>query len=235
MAIDQSVLSQRKDPDQYPEVTWLGQELGRIQTFREWTFGRYAEIRRPQRTDLPNDYLLPDARNLALVLHEIEHRNGIALNQYIKRFFPHFERLSTRISEATVQFYLHEPGFSTPIPSTRMSDGTIRFLALLASLLAPKPPPLLCIEEPELGLHPDALALIAELLKDASQRMQIIVTTHSDALVSEFSDDASNVVICERHGAGTSLRRLDNNDLAHWLDNYRLGELWRIGEIGGNP
>lgn len=232
---DQSVLSQRKDPDQFPEITWVGNEFSRIQTFREWSFGRYSEIRKPQPTDMPSDYLMPDTKNLALVLNQIEHRGGQILNQYLKRFFPRFERLTTRVSEGTVQFYLHEPGFRTPVPPTRLSDGTIRFLALLAILLVPAPPPLICIEEPELGLHPDATPLLAELIVAASKRTQVVVTTHSDALVSELSDHIESVVVCEREGAGTTLRRLESERLRFWLEKYRLGEIWRIGEIGGNP
>ena len=157
------------------------------------------------------------------------------LNELLKRFFPRFERVTTRVSGGTVQFYLHEPGFDSPIPPTRLSDGTIRFVALLATLLSPSPPPLVCIEEPELGLHPDAVALIADLLVEASARMQLIVTTHSDALVSALSNQPDAVVACERPGAGTTLRRLDHKKLANWLGDYQLGDLWRIGELGANP
>lgn len=236
LATDQSILSQRKDPVAFPELTWIGQEFGAIQTFREWTFGRYSKLRRPQRADMPGSPLLPNSLNLSLVLNEIEHRDGSQkFNNLLKHFFPRFERMSTLVSGGTVQFYLHEDGFSSPIPPSRISDGTMRFIALLATLLAPNPPPLVCIEEPELGLHPDAMTLIAELLKEASQRMQLIVTTHSDALVSALSDEPNSIVTCERLGAGTSLRRIDPEKLAHWLDKYRLGDLWRMGELGANP
>jgi predicted ATPase len=235
LAPGQSVLAQRKDPDLYPEITWLGQTYGAIQTFREWTFGRYAPLRQPQTADLPEGRLLPDSRNLALVLNQIEHGDGLRFNELLKRFFPRFQRMSTRVLGGTVQFYLHETGFSVPIPPTRLSDGTIRFVALLATLLAPEPPPLVCIEEPELGLHPDSMFLIADLLKEASSRMQIIVTTHSDALVSALSDDPQTVVTCERVGGATKLRRLDADRLSKWLENYRLGDLWRMGELGANP
>jgi predicted ATPase len=232
---DQSVLAQRKDPDLYPEVTWLGRQFGGIQTFRDWSFGRNAPLRQLQGVGLPDDYLLPDASNLALVLNQIEHRDSRRFNELLKRFFPRFERMSTRVSGIAVQFYLHEPGFSAPIPGTRLSDGTIRFVALLAALLAPSPPPLLCIEEPELGLHPDAVSLIADLLIETSDRTQIIVTTHSDTLVSALTAQPDAVVACERPGAGTILRRLDPKKLTDWLDNYRLGDLWRMGELGANP
>ena len=144
-------------PRAVSEVTWTGRRFGAIHTFREWTFGRYVPLRQPQPADLPEDRLLPDSRNLALVLNQIEHAGDIRLNQLLRQFFPRFERMSTPISGGRVQFYLHESGFRAPIPATRLSDGTIRFIAILATLLSPSPPPLVCIEEPELGLHPDAV------------------------------------------------------------------------------
>ncbi len=232
---DESVLSQRKGADVYPEITWLGQQFERIQTFREWSFGRYVALRQPRPADLPTDLLLPDSRNLGLVLNELEHNDaGVEFNRMLGRFLPRYERFSTRIQGGTVQLYLHESGLKSPIPLTRLSDGTIRFMAILALLLSPTPPPLLCIEEPELGLHPDAVSLLADLLVSAAGRAQIIVTTHSDALVSSLTDEAGSVMVRE-HGGGTRLERLDPGKLAHWLAQYRLGEIWRIGELGGNP
>lgn len=232
---DQSVLSQRKDPEQYPEVTWTGRELGAIRTFREWTFGRHAPLRRPQPADLPDDQLLPDCSNLALVVNRLEHLGVARIEPLLRQFFPRFERLSTRVSGGAVQFYLHETGFSAPIPATRMSDGTLRFVAILATLLAPSPPALICMEEPELGLHPDAVALLAGLLVEASERMQVVVTTHSDALVSALSNHPEAIVVCKRPGAASLLRRLDPAKLAGWLEEYRLGDLWRMGDLGANP
>ena len=97
---DQSVLVQRKDPDQYPEVTWAGRTFGAIRTFREWTFGRYVPLREPQPADLPEDGLLPDSRNLALVLNQIQHFGDARMDDLIGQFFPRFERLSTKVSSA---------------------------------------------------------------------------------------------------------------------------------------
>ena len=235
LAPDQSVLAQRKDPELYPEVTWIGRKFGEIQTFREWTFGRFASLRQPQPVDLPDDRLLPNNRNLGLILNQIELQDPRRFNKIMRRFFPRFERMATGIHGGAVQFYLHETGFNSPIASTRLSDGTMRFMALLAILLAPSPPPLVCIEEPELGLHPDAVALLGKLLAEASERMQLIVTTHSDALVSALTDQPESVVLCERPGAGTILRRLDSEELTQWLNDYALGDLWRMGHLGGNP
>ncbi len=232
---DQSVLAQRKEPELYPELTWIGRNFSRIQTFRDWTFGRYTPLRQPQPADLPEDQLLPDCRNLALLLNQIENSDPQPFNDLLKRFFPRFERMTTRISGGTVQFYLHEQGFRAPIPATRLSDGTMRFIAILVTLLSPTPPPLVCIEEPELGMHPDAVALIGEILVEASARMQLVITTHSDALISALTSVPETIVTCERPGDGTVLRRLNTETLAHWLDDHRLGDLWRMGELGANP
>jgi predicted ATPase len=232
---DESILSQRKDPDAYPELSWCATQFSRIQTFREWAFGRYAALRQPQPADLPTDILLPDARNLGLLLNQLEHSDASsALNAMLRRFLPRVQRMGIGLQGGTVQFFLREDGLTTPIPATRLSDGTLRFLAMAALLLMPAPPPLICIEEPELGLHPDALSAVAEMLVAASERTQIIVTTHSDALVSALTDHVESVLVCEHRG-GTQLVRLDAERLNHWLDRYRLGDLWRMGELGGNP
>jgi predicted ATPase len=89
------------------------------------------------------------------------------------------------IEGGSVQVFFQEGMF--PIPATRLSDGTLRFLCFLAILCHPEPPALICIEEPELGLHPDVLPGLAELMKETSTRTQLIVTTHSDTLVDALS------------------------------------------------
>lgn len=231
----QSILSQVKEASIYPELWRLASDFSKIITFREWAFGTRSELRLPQRTDEPTDRLLSDGRNLALVLNEIQHRDDRVFNSALKRFLPRYERTSTRIYGGNAQLFLHEAGLSDPIPSTRISDGTLRFLAILAMLLAPSPPKLLCIEEPELGMHPDAVALLAELLVEASSRMQLVVTTHSDVMLSALNEQVESVVVCQNIGTGTSLTRLESAWLANWLEEFRLGDLWRMGELGGNP
>src|SRR5690606_24023930 len=114
-----------------------------------------------------------------------------------------------------------------------LSDGSLRFLCLLALLCDPAPPPLICIEEPEIGLHPDLLNRVARLLIEASKRTQIIVTTHSDLLIDAFSERPEDVVVFEKHDGATRMKRLDEAELASWLEEYRLGELWTRGRIGG--
>jgi predicted ATPase len=123
----------------------------------------------------------------------------------------------------------------TPVPATRLSDGTLRFIALLAILLKPESASLICLEEPELGLHPDALAVVAEYLAEASEKTQIVVTTHSDILVSALTDHVESVVVCENQAGSSRFERLSSDKLRFWLEKYQLGEIWRMGEIGGNP
>jgi predicted ATPase len=229
---DQSVLSQRKDPDQYPELTYLGYQFSNIGLYRDWHIGRNSEPRLPQKADLPENPLLEDGSNLGLVLNNLQYQLGSRqVIEKLKKFYEEAEELSVKIYGGTVQIFIREEGLSQPIPATRLSDGTLRYLFLLALLLDPTPPPLICIEEPEIGLHPDMMSTIADLLVEASGRTQLIVTTHSEALVSSLPPES--VLVCERDYLGTHLHRLDHERLKKWLENYSLGELWSMGEIGG--
>lgn len=232
---EQSILSQRRDEDAYPELTYVGSLLGRVSLHREWNLGRYTPPRLPQRTDLPGDFLLEDASNLGLVLNDLMSRRGVkaTLLDNLKLLYPRVEDFSVRIAGGTLQVFFHEEGLSAPIPATRLSDGTLRYLCLLTLLCHPTPPPLVCIEEPELGLHPDILPVIGRLLIDASTRTQLVVTTHSDTLVSALSEVPESVVVCEQEPGGTVLRRLEKDKLSDWLSRYGLGEVWRMGELGG--
>lgn len=229
-----SVLSQVADPVKHSDLSDLGSAYEQIRFYRYWTFGREAAPRRPQPADLPNAYLLEDASNLGLVLNRF--RGHIptkkALLEALGDLFEGITDFSVQVEGGTVQIFLEEDRWV--IPAARLSDGTIRWLALLAVLLDPKPPPLVCIEEPELGLHPDLVNVLARLLKSASERMQIIVTTHSEALVDAFKDTPEAVLVCERHEGSTTVRRLDPDQLVEWLEEYSLGQLWSKGVLGGN-
>lgn len=232
---EQSVLSQIKDPNRYPEISYLSTEFSKISLYLYWQMGRYSELRNAQKTDLPQHPLLEDGSNLGLVLNDLQHQIGNRkIIDTLKKFYESAEELTVRIYGGTVQIFIREEDVIQPIPATRLSDGTLRYLFLMALLLDPTPPPLICIEEPEIGLHPDILPTIAEMLIEASQRTQLIITTHSDALVSALSEYPESVVVCERDNTGTHLRRLQPEKLKKWLEKYTLGDLWRIGEIGGN-
>ena len=236
MKHDQSILSQRRDPDSYPELTYLADAFERMRFYREWNLERGKPPRNPGRTDLPKDGLLEDASNLALVLDGLLNRPPVKreILERLRTFYQSVEDVATAITTGEVQIFFHEEGLQHPVPATRLSDGSLRYLCLLAVLLHPDPPPVVCIEEPELGLHPDVIPEVAKLLVEASSRSQIFVTTHSDVLVDALTETPESIVVCEKSAGATRLRRLDKTELGPWLEEYRLGELWTSGEIGGN-
>lgn len=230
---DLSILAQKRDADLYPELTWVARQLAAIRQYREWTFGRYATPRLAQKTDAPNDRLEPDCSNLGLVLNRLR-MNGAARRKLVtslRQVYEGIEDVDVSIQGGMAQVFLMEA--NGPIPATRLSDGTLRYLALLTVLCDPDPPPLVTIEEPELGLHPDMLPVVAELLTDASERTQLIITTHAPGLVDALTDQPESILVCERTEAGTTIERLDALYLQPWLEKYRLGQLWTSGQLGG--
>ena len=230
---EHSILSQVRDPDRYPVLAWLQNQYEQIRLYRNWSFGPNAPLRREQSTHGRADVLSDGAENLALVLSKIRTRAKAELRESLQRLYHGVEDLNVYIDGGNVLLFLEESG-GREIPATRLSDGTLRYLALLAILLHPAPSPVIAIEEPELGLHPDVIPHIARLLVRASERTQLFVTTHSRLLVEALGDDPSSILVCEKEEGETSIRRLDANRLADWLKEYSLGELWSMGEIGGN-
>jgi predicted ATPase len=230
---DQSILAQRRDPDSYPTLFNLASVYEKIRIYREWTFGRKSVFRVPQKADMRNDRLEEDFSNLGLFLNRLRRKPKAknAILEGLRDLYEEFCDFDIIIEGGTVQVFFTEGEFI--IPATRLSDGTLRYLCLLAILCDPDPPPLVCIEEPELGLHPDILPKVADRLVDASQRTQLIVTTHSDILVDAMSERPEAVIICEKHSGQTTMERLNKKMLSAWLEQYRLGELWTRGELGG--
>ena len=220
----------------YPELTHLANQFERIRLYREFQLGHNARPRQPQPADLPQDYLAEDASNLAVVLSDLldQPRTKEAILEHLQDFYPSVSDILSVVRGGLVQVSLYERDLHHTVPATRLSDGTLRYLCLLSVLCHPEPPPIICIEEPEMGLHPDVIPGLAKLLVQASERSQIIVTTHSDILVDALSDTPEAVVICEKVDGATQLRRLDPDDLNVWLEKYRLGELWTSGDLGGN-
>lgn len=231
---DRSILAQRRDPETYPELAWLAQNYEKVRIYREWAFGRSTVFREPQKADVRNDTLEEDFSNLGLFLNRLKTRfpgAKKAILAGLKDLYDGITDFDVLIEGGTVQVFFTEGDFS--IPATRLSDGTLRYLCLLAILCDPEPPPLICIEEPELGLHPDILPKVADLLKAASKRTQIIVTTHSDILVDAMTDCPEAVVVCEKHDGKTEMTRQSPTELKVWLEKYRLGQLWIDGQLGG--
>ncbi len=228
-----SIITQVKDFMRYPQISELSRIYPEIRIYREWSFGRKNILRNPKPADSRNDYLAEDYSNLGLVLSRSsvnpEFKNAILEN--LRLLYQGLTDFNVLIQGGTTQIFLTEGKFS--IPATRLSDGTLRYLCLLAILCDPKPPPLICIEEPELGLHPDILPSLAQLLVTAATRTQLIITTHSEILIDALTDYPEYVFTCEKTDGQTQIKRLDPENLKIWLEEYRLGQLWMRGQLGG--
>ena len=230
---DESILSQRKDPEQYPELAYLSGRYERIRMYREWEFGRNVALRTPQKADVRRHPLDENYLNLALFLNKLQ-QTPRAKAKFIEKLSDLYDGLTDftlNFEGGTAQIYFTEGDFA--IPATRLSDGSLRYLCLLAILLDPDPPPLIGLEEPEMGIHPDLIPGISNLMVEASDRCQLVVTTHSNMLVETMTEYAESVVICEKHQGQTTMKRLKESEIDYLLHNYRLGELWSSGDLGG--
>jgi predicted ATPase len=221
-----------------PRMREFAEEIERFAFYRDWVFGSDSEIRDVQPVGLDSYRLARDSSNLAQVLKAWRDRGEQAvfdrLIEMLRKFYEPVKDVDTELLGTHLRIMIKEDGLNSRTPASRLSDGTLRWLMLLIVLLDPTPPPVICIDEPDLGLHPDIIPTLADLLRDASTRTQLILTTHSQSLVSEFSDDPESVCICEKIEGATKIRRLDKERLAVWLEDYSLGHLWASGEIGGN-
>ena len=236
---DQSALAQFRSPQTYPAITYLGFVYDQIRIYSEWEVGRRSSLRHGQLADLRGDRLEEDYSNLGIFLNQMAAVRPDAkanIREALGDLYERFSDYDVVVYGGSVQIFFSEGsrGSQMPVPATRVSDGALRYLCLLAILYNPNPPPVVCIEEPELGLHPDVVAGLARHLRAASERMQLIVTTHSDILIDALSDTPESVVVFENQKGATRMSRLDADALSVWLEKYSLGQLWTKGHIGGN-
>ena len=197
----------------------------------------------PMRRDGPIDdhaELRPNGDNLAAFLRNLRDTNPTRYQriretiQIVAPFFDDFLLEPRRKGAAEhVRLDWRQKGSTFPYQPWQLSDGTIRFIALTTALLQPNPPSTLLVDEPELGLHPVALGVLAALIHEASASTQVIVSTQSPLLVDEFS--AEDVVVVRRDGAASIFERLAAPDLERWLDEYTLGDLIRKNVIETGP
>lgn len=130
-----------------------------------------------------------------------------------------------------VKLSWQQKGSDYPLQPYHLSDGSIRFICLATALLQPDPPSAIVIDEPELGLHPEAIRILAELITDAAQRTQVILATQSPLLIDQFSID--DIVVINRKDGQSTFERLSEQDFSQWLENYSVGELWTRNVIQG--
>ena len=184
-------------------------------------------------------WLMPDAANLAAVLFELKSRQELVYRRIVETirqvapFFDDFD-LEPTDSKDIILNWRHRKSDLVFGPH-QLSDGTIRAICLISLLLQPKDnlPYLIVVDEPELGLHPYALNIIASLFQSASQHTQVLVSTQSSTFLDGF--ESEDIVVVERSGEATEFTRPDAEKLTSWLEDYSLGETWEKNIIGGGP
>lgn len=188
-----------------------------------------------------NEYLRPDARNLAAFLFRLKQHHPAAYDQIVKTvrlvapFFGDFRLRKGVDNPDMIELEWSELGEDEPFKAHHLSDGTLRFICLAAVFLQPEEfqPETILVDEPELGLHPYAIKILASLVRSASKRKQVIVSTQSVTLLNEF--EPGNLIVADRRGGSSVLRRVGEDELADWLKEYTLGELWEKNILGGRP
>jgi len=188
-----------------------------------------------------NAYLRSDASNLAAFLYDLLDKSPKVydeIRRVVRLAIPFFDDFSLhpqslKTGEEQIRLLWRQKGSDDPLWPSQLSDGSLRFICLVTALLQPIPPSTIIIDEPELGLHPYAITLLGALLRSASKRMQVIVSTQSVPLLNEFS--LSDFIVVERENEETVFKRLNEQDFTVWLEDYAIGELWEKNILGGRP
>ena len=203
-----------------------------------------AGVRR-QRPINDNEVLRPNAENLAPFLYRIRQASPGCYSQIrdvvrlAAPFFDDFKLRPVPTKPDMIQLEWQQKDSDYPFRANQLSDGTLRFICLATALLQPVRPPTVLFDEPELGLHPYALALLGNLFRQAAQQhgsfvsKQVIISTQSALLLNEFTPE--DVIVVQRTHGESTFRRLDSSELTEWLQEYALGDLWQKNVLGGRP
>jgi predicted ATPase len=231
------IIDQIKDATEYPEMDWMRRHLAAYRFITEAHFGgRNNPLREAQSAAQPQEFLLEDGKNLPLIINTLHQRSGMraAMLEHVREVYPYVDQIEVDFSMGETQILFIETKSGARTPAVRLSDGTIRWLFLGALLLDERDNAPVFIDEPDLALHPDALIPLGRLIRRASQTRQVFITTHSDGLLSEFTQTPDVVQVFDRVNGSTRVTRLDAKELKSWLQTNSLGEIWKSGRIGGN-
>ena len=188
-----------------------------------------------------NRFLRSDASNVAAILYYLREKHRESYNlirrtvQIVAPFFDDFSLEPVKLNPDTIKLEWKHRISDQYFGASSLSDGTLRFIALATLFLQPANhrPPFILVDEPELGLHPYAIGLLASLIQQAAENSQVIVSTQSSRLLDYCEPD--QVLVADRIDGGTQLTRLDQGRLANWIEDYSLGQLWEKNEFGGSP
>jgi predicted ATPase len=188
-----------------------------------------------------NRFLRSDASNLAAFLYFLKtqhHSNYQLIRMTVQRVAPFFEDFvlePSSLNTDKIRLEWKNKSSDAYFDAASLSDGTLRFIALSTLFLQPAKymPSVVLVDEPELGLHPYAITMLASLIKQASTQTQVILSTQSPMLLDHFEPE--DVLVADLVDGGTQLRRLSSSLLEAWMQEYSLGQLWEKNELGGRP
>ena len=188
-----------------------------------------------------NDFLRPDGSNLASFLYYLREKEETSYSlirrtiQRVAPFFDDFRLKPVRLSPDDIKLEWKHKNSDQYFDASSLSDGTLRFITLTTLFLQGKEhlPSVVLVDEPELGLHPYAITMLASLIRQASKDTQVIVSTQSSLLLDHF--DPEDVLVANRVGSATTIERLEPAQLFNWRDDYSLGQLWEKNEFSGRP
>lgn len=215
---------------------------GSVTNWRVYHFHDTSERAKVKQKHAANDNLRlkPDAANLAAYLrmlkeqHEPEYLNIVNTIRLVAPFFDDFVHRPGDVESVELE-WLQKGNPDTPYKAHMLSDGTLRFICLTTLLLQPwrKLPETVLIDEPELGLHPYAISVLADMFKQVAEERQLIVSTQSVELLNELTPD--DVIVVDQEDGASTFRRFTQDELGGWLEQYALGELWKRNVLGGRP
>ena len=232
---EETLLSTASPFDILSDAPWLKSKLSPIAVYHDVRVDRDAAIRSPAVTRF-EQRIEPDGQNLISVLHTLYTGNREferSVDQAMRAAFgDDYEKLVfPPAADQRIQLRVRWKSLKREQSAADLSDGTLRFLFLITALATPDPPPVIAIDEPEVGLHPSMLPIIAEYAADAALRAQVVLTTHSPQLLDAFTETKPTTTVMKWQDGQTILQNLDGDDLDYWLKEYTLGALFKSGEL----
>lgn len=228
------------DPSLKRIPDWVRTRLGQWRIYHVHDTSENSAMRKTAQLN-DNLFLRPDGSNLPAFLYLLQQRHREAygvIRGAVQRVAPFFDDFLLRpdpLNEESIRLAWKHKNSDQYFGASALSDGSLRFIVLATLFLQPERyrPSVIVVDEPELGLHPYAITLLASLMKQASVMTQVIVSTQSSLLLDHFQPQ--DVLVAERVEGGTHLTRLDPAPLSEWLEDYSLGQLWEKNEFGGRP
>jgi predicted ATPase len=221
-----------------PVAKHVSNDIANYRVYHFHDTSRTAGVKQPSKID-DNRSLAADASNLASTLLLFKQKFPDHFNlientiKQIAPFFDGFVLEPLRANPEMIKLEWRERGSDDYFDGHSLSDGTLRFMCLATLLLQPDAPRLILLDEPELGLHPAAINVLAALLRQASVNSQILLATQSVTLINQFQPE--DVVVAERENGATVFNRLSSENYTAWMEEYSLGEMWEKNLIGGRP